>query len=462
LEHEGDIRHVSLLRRGGRWLRGVGGPAWYVPFVLTLVLTPVGLHDYLLFHTLVEVFAVVIAVMATAVAWNTYAFSRNDFLMFLGVGYFWVGILHLFHTLLYKGMGVFPAYGADAATQLWLLGCFMESAVLLVAPLYLERRVAAGRLFWALGAVTLMAGLAVATGRFPHAYVEGVGLTRFKLDSEYLIITLFVLAWLHLWHRRARVDRRLLTLLRMSILFSVFAEVAFTFYANVYGPANLVGHLLKLFAVWWIYTALVESSLSRPFAAMARGANSYDAVPDPTLVVDRGGAVRRTNRALREELALDDAGIIGRDSHLLLHPPGLAREQCPVCTHVAAGDAVHGLEVAFPGGHCYEFTLSPITWAEGEPAGTVCVRRDITRRKVAESSLLRIDPRRGGGAAAARDLRHSRQDWWLPARMGRFCPGGDGTAYRGDGGGRRGQGAAGDDGGQLGRGGYRAGRRGGA
>lgn len=77
-----------------------------VPSVLALLLVVLSFFNFLLFHTLAEFFAITIAILMCVVAWHMYPFTRNNYLMFLGGGYFWIGVLDLLHTLSYKGVGV--------------------------------------------------------------------------------------------------------------------------------------------------------------------------------------------------------------------------------------------------------------------------------------------------------------------------------------------------------------------
>ncbi|MFW6190810.1 MAG: MASE3 domain-containing protein, partial [Candidatus Bipolaricaulota bacterium] len=91
-------------------------------------------HNYLLFHSLAELFSIVVAFGIFVVAWNSRTFHENDYLTFIGIAYLFVGSIDLIHTLAYEGMGVFPNYGADLPTQLWIIGRYMESLSLLLAP----------------------------------------------------------------------------------------------------------------------------------------------------------------------------------------------------------------------------------------------------------------------------------------------------------------------------------------
>src|SRR3989337_789427 len=79
----------------------------------------ISLHNYLLFHSLSELFSVSIGVSLFILAWNSRRILEHNYLLFLGVAYLSVSLLTLFHTLSYKGMGVFVAGDANLPTQLW-------------------------------------------------------------------------------------------------------------------------------------------------------------------------------------------------------------------------------------------------------------------------------------------------------------------------------------------------------
>ena len=85
------------------------------------------LYNYLLFHSIAEVFIIVIACGIFVVAWNSRRFLDNNYLLFIGLAYLFIAVLELIHTLAYTGMGIFKGYGADLPTQLWVAARYMES-----------------------------------------------------------------------------------------------------------------------------------------------------------------------------------------------------------------------------------------------------------------------------------------------------------------------------------------------
>ena len=160
-----------------------GHVAVWVLILCGLYLT--SLQSYLLFHTLVELFSIAVAWDIFFLAWNSRRIMANNYLLFLGISYLFVGIIDLFHTIAYKGMGVFPASSSDLASQFWIAGRFVQSVSLLIAPLFLGRRL---KVHLVIAAFVL--GFAALLGSvfywkvFPDTYIEGVGLTAFKIWSE--------------------------------------------------------------------------------------------------------------------------------------------------------------------------------------------------------------------------------------------------------------------------------------
>ena len=98
-------------------------------FLLALLLFGLylsSLYSYLLFHSLIEIFSIVVGCCIFVLAWNSREHLDNNYLLFLGIAYLFVSALDLLHTLAYKGMGVFPGYDANLPTQLWIAARYVQ------------------------------------------------------------------------------------------------------------------------------------------------------------------------------------------------------------------------------------------------------------------------------------------------------------------------------------------------
>ncbi len=231
----------------------------------------VSLYDYLLFHGIAEMFSVVIACGIFMIAWNTRKFVENQYLLFIGIAYLFVGILDAAHTFTYKGMAVAEGYGEDVPTQLWIAARFMESFSLLAAPAFFRRSAKPRHIMTAYATSTILVFLSIMHwGVFPSCFSEETGLTAFKKIAEYAICLVLIFSLGLLVKNRRRLDTNLLRNVTASILFTIVSELAFTFYTDPYGTANLAGHYFKIVSFYFIYKAIIEIGLRQPYQFLFR------------------------------------------------------------------------------------------------------------------------------------------------------------------------------------------------
>jgi hypothetical protein len=78
----------------------------------------ISLYSYPVFHTIAEPFSIVIGFGLFMMIWNSRRLVDNDYLLFIGIAYFFVAAIDLVHALTYKGINLFPGYGTNMPTQL--------------------------------------------------------------------------------------------------------------------------------------------------------------------------------------------------------------------------------------------------------------------------------------------------------------------------------------------------------
>jgi PAS domain S-box-containing protein len=229
------------------------------------------LYSFLLFHTLAELFSIIIAWTVFVLAWNARRYIANGYLLFIGISMLFVGGIDTLHTLAYTGMGVMLDYDTNLPTQLWIAGRYMQSLSFLIAIFYIRRPVRAAPLIGVFTALTTLLLLSIFQWNiFPTAFIEGTGLTPFKIYSEYLIITILIAAIVLLNQNQDAFEPDVLKFLVAALLFSIAAELAFTFYISVYDLSNLIGHYFKIGAFYFIYKAIIETGFIRPYNLLLR------------------------------------------------------------------------------------------------------------------------------------------------------------------------------------------------
>jgi PAS domain S-box-containing protein len=357
-----------------------------------------GERNYLTFHTLAELFSITVAAAVFVIVWNVRDTIDNGYLHFLGIALLFVASIDLAHMLAFKGMGVFPGYGTDLPTQLWIAGRALESVSLLIAPVFLARRLRSVTAFASYTVITVLVLLSAFRWKiFPACYIEGYGLTPFKISAEYAICFILVLALLGLLANRRSFRNTILMLLCGSILTMILSEFAFTQYASVYGNFNLIGHLLKIISVVFIYKAIVETGFRRPYELLYRSLAESEQrfrlfiehAPAALAMLDREMHYVSVSNQWLSDYKLEGRNILGL-SHYEIFPeiPESWRE---ILHRGLAGEVIRVEEDLFlradGSTQWLQWEVRPWHNAAGQISGIVIFTKDITERKRAEEQL---------------------------------------------------------------------------
>ena len=387
---------------------------WVVPLVLSAVLLAMERFSYLLFHTAAEGFSIIVAAMMAVAAWQTYDFSRNRLFTFLGYGFFWAAVIDMAHTFVYKGVSVLPIESANPATQLWIGARYLEAVIILVALLRLNSPPAPGRAFLGIGVIALSIIAAVWAGIFPDAYVEPTGLTPFKIISEYIIIAILAGCLVLLGHRRGQLPPTVIAPLGMAIILTMGSELAFTFYVGVYDLSNMVGHIFKLFAFWFVFIAIVRTTLDQPFSQLQaetllqrQTANDLreseerlrtiiENAQDAIVMIHADDRVMFWNAAAERMFGYTQAEAMNQDVHMLLAPPEnmpLIKERLAELGKSGQGPVIGvtlGLDARRKDGVTIPVELSVSAIHDKNEWAAIATIRDLTERKEAERQLRQL------------------------------------------------------------------------
>jgi signal transduction histidine kinase len=244
---------------------------YYFSFIIGLILITglyfISSYSYLLYHSIIELFTVLVASGIFIIAWNAKKFLDNCYLLFIGIAYLFVAALDLFHTLAYSGMGIFTNFDElNLATQLWISARYLQSISMLIAVFFITRRLNYKIQFICYLIVTSLILLSIFyLDIFPDSYIYGSGLTTFKIVSEYIISFILAAAIFLLHIYRKEFNKSVFILIVVSLFIAIFSELSFTLYLDVYGLLNQLGHFLRLISFFLIYKAVIETGFSQPF-----------------------------------------------------------------------------------------------------------------------------------------------------------------------------------------------------
>lgn len=225
-------------------------------------------NNYLLFHLLVENIAVVVGVLIFTISLISRRFQQNSFIELLGPGVLISSLVTFLHIATYKGMNIIVGYDANLPTQLWVISNYILSLTVLVAVWRMNKNTNYTLLiavYASLGTVgTVLSFLRI----FPDCFIEGSGLTLFKQLSEYVVIAVYFCAAILLFrHKKRRNDTQLNKTALWMALF-ILANMMFTFYIDVYGVTNFLGHYLRVVAFCLVFSAVVMENVQKPLTTI--------------------------------------------------------------------------------------------------------------------------------------------------------------------------------------------------
>lgn len=353
---------------------------WRVPVIFLILLTPIAVFNSLLFHTLVEGFSIIVSSLTFVVAYNSYPFSKRHALMFLGCGYFWVGILDFFHTISFSSYAALINLNSGATIQFWLVARLLESLILASFCYFINKPLNRNWLFWLFGAFTVFCLLLVLLDFLPTLYIENVGLTKTKVWGEYLVIAILLFA---MWKvsKQKESNTSTIKLIIFSIGLTIIAEVFFTLYTSFSNLSLTLGHVFKLLSYWLIYLALVESIITQPFKSLSLSSDTFNALPDAITVINRNGGILHANQSAITSYSGKQA-ITEKDVHDVFHDSTLSKQECSICQNILLNKLDHHHEIKL-GEKWIEISLSVVSY-QNQNNLILHVNRDISLRKDAQ------------------------------------------------------------------------------
>ena len=244
-----------------------------VVFAIAVALPPFSLFEdraagMLQSHLLLELFAVIVAILIAAISWQTLEKELSPESGILLAGFATVACMDLVHALTYDGM---PRLITESSTQraifFWLAGRTCVAATLLALVIgrgpHLHRRT------W-LGLAFIVSGATFYLGTFrldliPPLFVPNVGVTPLKAGFEYGLFGLDVILALLFIHQSTKQTQTRAFALATSCLVMAMGEIVFSNYKAPSDFLNNFGHAFKVVSYAFMYQTVFVSAIRRPY-----------------------------------------------------------------------------------------------------------------------------------------------------------------------------------------------------
>jgi PAS domain S-box-containing protein len=220
--------------------------------------------NYLLFHTLVELSAVIVSCAVFIFFWNTRRYLDNGFFLFIAVACLVTGALDLTHALAYPGVSIIPGATGNQSIQAKTVGRWICSLSFLIAPLFLRRKINLPVTIAAYGAVLVLVIAAIFRWHIlPTCYVPGGGMADFEQLARGINGALFLAAAALLARKRSALDAGVFRLLFAALMVNTASEFMSAVSRDFYGSVKVLAHLSQVVSLYLIYRALVNVSLTK-------------------------------------------------------------------------------------------------------------------------------------------------------------------------------------------------------
>lgn len=311
---------------------------------------------YLAVHTAMEIFAVIVAAMIFSVGWHSFNGDMPRSIVILSSAFLSVALLDLGHLLSVSGMPDFiTPSSVQKGIEFWLAARFLAAAALVtVALLPRFRSETLRRPSTSIAAVLTITAIVYwlvlfQPGTLPATFVEGQGLTQFKVAVEYLLTVMYLLAALLLLPRAVRTRRRKTSYLTASAAIMAMSEVFFSVYTHGNDVYHALGHVYKMLAYGFLYWAIFVDAMEEPYKRLKRSEQSLaqsehkfrsllEVAPDAMLLIDPAGNVSMMNAMAEEVFRGNRDAVVGLAAETLI-PRWEGDQQLPeiMCQRMQGG-----------------------------------------------------------------------------------------------------------------------------
>ena len=382
--------------------------------IATMALPPLtyltgGKTSMLAIHLLMEMFAIIIAMLVVTLSWHTFDMAEARYSKILVCGFLIVGSCDLLHALTYAGMPSFlERSSTPRAIFFWLMGRTFE--VVTMAVVAMGWKIPFPRLFWLCSGLSGSAAL-IYLGSYhidvlPVTFIEGQGVTHFKANFEYLLCAMNIVVAFLLWKRGEHTQQSRYYLLALSSFLMGVGEIAFTAYVTPSDFQNIFGHAYKLVAYTLLYLATFATSIRVPFEALQKSedklrenetqlriaAIAFES-QQGMMITDKNGIILRVNQAFTENTGYTPEDVVGKTAKILQsgrHNDAFYADMEACIQHTGRWQG----EVwdKRKNGEIYPnwLTISAVRGEDGSVTHYVNIDIDISARKAAEDQLHQL------------------------------------------------------------------------
>ena len=376
----------------------------YPPQLLSLI-------DNLPLHMFMEGFAIVVSMLVFSTGWHSYSQERAGNIALLASFFLAVGLLDFAHMLSFPSMPDFVTPNNPQKTLIFSLGetffwnLALFSVVVLPWKPFSSKRIRYGILAANMGLVALFYWVGLYhQAWFPEMFIPDKGLTPFKAGMDVFAASLQFAAVLILLIRLRHTLPFQAVSFIVAAMFMGMSKLCFTVYLSFNDLFNLLGHLFKIVAYFYIYRGVFVDQVEEPFRRLHQSeealrkseewlATTLRSIHDAVIATDTNGAVTFLNPAAERLTGYKLAEAAGKSIREVLELERAGHSEHPVMEVLRKGLELEFADRVFVAKDgkvlSVEGSVAPIRDRGRNVVGSVLTIRDITERIRAEEYKTR-------------------------------------------------------------------------
>jgi diguanylate cyclase (GGDEF)-like protein/PAS domain S-box-containing protein len=237
----------------------------------------------------------------------------------------------------------------------------------------------------------------------PETYTVASGLSTFKIIAEYVIVLIHISSavLLFLWMGTRMPDNHFSRNLFIALCIMALSEVCFTLYSSISDTYNLLGHLYKIVAYFFLYRAVFMVSVKTPFETLQQSQNllyiekelaqiTLNSIGDAIITTNFDGNIIMLNPVAEMLTGWQQQEAAGKPLHEVFHT---LHQMTRTPMQQLAYQAIHNSDTAEPeqnkhailisrNQHEYaiEYSATPIRNSAGYTLGCVLIFHNTTEK----------------------------------------------------------------------------------
>lgn len=233
---------------------------------IILLSSVLSFYNFNLFYIVITIYSIVICFIIFIIVLNTHQIVANNYYIFLGIAFGFVGFFEFTHTLSYLGIEVLPILTGENSAQIWYLGRFTQALALLVSFFFTNKKLNIKWLITFFSIYSLLFLSTILYWKIPvFNYIPELNIRGYQIQNTYIIIAILIITLLFLSRRRLTFSDFHYDNMASAIIFFIISELFFILPASLYDFSNVFGHITRLLSFYFIYRSAVLSGLKEPY-----------------------------------------------------------------------------------------------------------------------------------------------------------------------------------------------------